>query len=89
MISFHENGTCELLVNYQEGSCTLGGNHVVDGSSIFVELINLEDTIFVSEDLISYMPDKYVFTIIDDEHISIDKGYYVVQAGDIFIMLNQ
>jgi hypothetical protein len=47
----------------------------------------LEGTLFDAPDMEGYpfMEDEYIFNIIDDNNIIIDKGFYTVDAGDKFI----
>jgi len=86
-ITFYANGRCELLVNYLEGICTVCGNYTVDGGKILVKLIDLEDTVLVDENAAPYISDEYVFNIIDNDHLVVDRGFYAVNAGDVFSKL--
>ncbi len=49
------------------------------------EVVWLRDQIAFQEGDVKYMPDEYVFDIIDSNEIVIDKGFYIVNAGDSFI----
>jgi len=103
-IIFHEDGTCELVVNYFGGVVTVFGVYRIDNDVIFVDL-NLNDTIsevhvikdgeaFVElrpnfivfeEGDVKYMDDHYAFSIINNDKIVIDRGFFAVNAGDVFV----
>ena len=82
-IEFFKDGRCILFVNYFEGTCDISGVYSIEGNKIKVEL-DFQGTIFEGTGT-EYMDDQYVFTIISDNEITIDKGYYTVEAGDPFI----
>ena len=85
-ITFYEDGTCNLFVAYFHGTCNVKGVYSKDGSHVKVEL-DLRGTLFEGTDQAGfpYMNDKYIFTIVSDERIIIDKGFYSVDAGDPFV----
>ena len=87
-ITFNKGGDCNLRINYLGGIADVNCFYNLDANSIYVEL-DLFGTIFYGTDNTGkpYMYDKYIFNIIDDNHIIIDKGFYTVGAGDSFIKL--
>ncbi len=82
-VIFNEDGRCELIVNYMEGLCSVYGTYCVQENQVIVN-VNLDGTIF-EESGTKYMNDQYVFKIMSNNEIVIDRGYYAVKAGDKFI----
>jgi len=87
-VSFYDNGICEFIVNYFEGTCIIIGNYTVEGNYVKVSL-DFRGTIFeINEDPYTgekYMDDEYIFTIINNNKLIIDRAYYTVEAEDPFV----
>lgn len=85
-IIFYEDDTCTLSVNYFEGVTNIKGKYEIKEKEINVKL-DLQWTIFEGTDSVglSYMNDEYIFTITDENHLVINRGYYSVNAGDSFM----
>ncbi len=95
-ITFNNDDTCEMLVYYFGGSTLFSGIYMIDDNKIFVDLdlesegSGFEGTIPNTDQ--PYMDDKYVFEIIDYDHITIgpaegayhNGNCYVVRSGDPF-----
>ena len=82
-ITFNNDGSCKLLVNYLEGGCYMNGSYNIEDNQILVKL-DFSGTIFEGTGT-EYMDDEHVFTIISNDKIIIDKGFYTVNARDFFI----
>ncbi len=92
-ITFNNNDTCEMLVNYIGGSTLLPGVYTIEDNKIFVE-VDPSGTPVGGIDKATdqpYMDDKYVFEIIDYDHLTFypaEGSYYndcyVVRSGDPF-----
>ncbi|MBQ7827502.1 MAG: hypothetical protein IJ386_04475 [Clostridia bacterium] len=94
-ISFFDDRTCVMIVGYGGGICPINGTYEIDGNKINVEL-DVENSFLGGIDVATgkpYMDNKYVFEIVDNDHIKIgpapDSYYggecYVVRAGGSFI----
>ena len=60
------------------------GNYRIEDSKIYVTELHFR--YLADEDPIrDNMELAYVFTVMDEDHLMIDPGFYNVQAGDIFI----
>lgn len=86
-MNFYEDGTCRMLVNYFEGVTYVEGEYSVASGKVFVKL-NFTDTIFEDSGT-KYMDDTYVFSIEDDDHITIDRNVYAVQSKDSFVRISE
>jgi hypothetical protein len=112
-ITFQEDGSCELKVNYLQGMAIVFGIYSVEEKQVLVELdlnntfsevyvIDNDGNIFVElrpnhivfiasgddpyhEPGTKFMDDQYIFDIVANNHIIIDRGFYVVNAGDSFL----
>ena len=90
-ICFNKNGDCVISVNYSGGICNMEGKYYIQGDKIYVKL-SFDNTIF--EDTgneytdLDYMSNKYVFSIVNDTEIVINRGCYAVKAGDGFVLTN-
>lgn len=87
-LSLLKENRCTLYVDYLNGRRKIGGKYKIEGDKIYIyELAFLfeGDEDFVRDN----MDDEYVFTIIDEDHLVIDKGYFAVQAGDSFVKVPQ
>ena len=82
-ILFRKNGTCEVFVNYLEGGCIMQGVYAEAGKEIVVNL-DFAGTIFEGTGT-EYMDDRYTFTVIHEDKMVIDKGFYTVAPGDAFV----
>ena len=85
-ITFYENGKCNLFVAYFGGVWDVNGLYEIKEDTIKVEL-DLHGTPFEGIDTAGnpYMDAIYIFNIIDNDKLIIDKGFYSVYAGDPFI----
>ena len=83
-VTFYENGTCKIRADYYEGLRELIGDYSVDGDCVFVKLDSQE--LFSPEDWVE-MDNEFVFNIINDDKITIDRQFYMVAAGDPFTRL--
>ena len=87
-IYFADDGDCILFVDYSEGGSDIEGRYYIADGKIYVNL-DFSNTIF--EDTgdeytdIDFMADKYVFTIVNDSEIVINRGCYAVMANDKFV----
>ncbi len=81
-INFYEDGTCRMFVNYLEGGANIKGEYSVESDKVFVKL-DFTNSIFEGSGT-KYMDDTYVFSIENDDNITIDRHVYVVNAGDAF-----
>jgi len=86
-INFYEDGICEITINYLEGICIASGIYTIEESRIFVA-INLDNTIFEGTGA-EYIDDQYIFDIINDEQIVIDRDFYLAWAGDSFLKISE
>jgi hypothetical protein len=104
-VTFNEDGSCEVVVNYLEGIATVYGTYSVDNKQVFVSLDLLDTTsevysidengkesVVIEKNLVvfqegdtKHMDDRYVFDVIDNNNIVIDRGFYIVGEGDSFI----
>lgn len=93
-IIFNGDGSCEMFVYYVGGVTLLPGTYMVEDNKIFVE-VNPAGTPVDGIDNSGrpYMDDKYVFEIIDYDHIIIgpaegayhNGSCYVARNGDPFV----
>ena len=93
-ITFNDDGRCTLLVNFFRGDAVIvEGSYQIKENTIDVEL-DLEGTPvgYTYEDGRPCMDDRYIFKIIDNDHIVIGAapnsyydGYFTVRLGDSFI----
>lgn len=93
-ITLNDDGSCVLLVGYFHGICEVEGTYLIEGNVINVEL-DLRGTPFEGTDTTGrpFMDDRFVFEIIDNDHIVIGPApnavyngdCYVVRSGDSFI----
>ena len=88
-VRFYEDGNCMLRVYYIGGVDDVEGVYIVDGNEIHVQL-DLEWSLFEGtvSDGVPYMDDEYIFEITDEDHLVIDREYYVVNAGDPFVRIS-
>lgn len=88
-ICFSKDGDCVISVNYSGGICNVEGKYYILDNKIYVKL-NFDNTIF--EDTgdeykdVDYMSDEYVFTVVNDNEIKINRGCYAVNANDVFVL---
>ena len=84
-INFYDDGACKLRVYYIGGVTDVFGIYEIKKNEIHVK-VDLSWTIFEGTDDagLPYMDDEYIFTITDEEHLTIDREYYTVHAGDPF-----
>ena len=82
-ITFYQNGRCDLTVNYFEGVSNVSGTYRVEYDRILVD-VDLKDTVFKEED-IRYMENQYIFKIINQEQLIIERGFYAVSDTDYFL----
>ena len=88
LIAFYEAGTCHFRINYSEGMFDVSGFYTVESNNIKVKL-NLNNTIFMDAKTgEKYMDDQYVFTIMNNNKIVIDRECYAVNSGDLFVKHN-
>ena len=85
-ITFYDNNICNLLVHYGGGKTDVSCSYDIKEKTIQVKL-NIKGSFFDVPDMEGYpfIDDQYIFTIIDNNHIIIDKGFYTVGSGDSFI----
>jgi len=84
-IDFVEDGKCIFGINYSGGFCDVNGTYSIEDDRIYVEL-DFKGTIFIdNETAATYTFTQYVFSIVSDDEIVIDKDCYGVRAGDSFI----
>lgn len=85
-ILFESNNKCSILVNYLGGLENVKCSYSKEKDTVKVK-VDLKGTPFdgTYNDGRPYMEDEYIFNIIDDNNIVIDKGFYTVNAGDYFI----
>lgn len=85
-VNFYNDGICMMKVYFIGGYADINGKYTVDGDQVSVVLdfsrSRFEDT------GTEYLDDKYVFTITDNEHLTIDRKVYAVDAGDTFIKVS-
>lgn len=85
-ITFYDNSSCSLLVHYGGGKTDVNCSYFIKEDIIQVKL-NIKGSFFDAPDAEGYpfMEEQYNFTIIDNNHITINKGFYTVDSGDLFI----
>ena len=85
-ITFNNNGFCKLRVNYLGGISDVDCSYEVKQDFVKVK-VHLEKSILSGTDERGnvYMNDEYIFSIINNNEIVIDKGFYAVKANDSFI----
>ncbi len=85
-IIFENNNNCSILVNYLDGLENVKCSYIMEKDTIKVKAY-IEGTLFdgTYDDGRPYMEDEYIFDVIDNNHIVIDKGFYTVSARDSFI----
>ena len=87
-ITFRDDGNCSLYVNYLNGCEYVHGTYSIENDRIQVEL-DFHGTYFEGKiDPATggpWMDNHYVFQIIDDNQIIIDREFYTVNAGDTFV----
>ena len=87
-ITFNNGNSCVFVVNYLEGGADINGTYKREGNEITVEL-NFQGTIFENNlDEFTgekYIEEQFIFTIVDEDKVAIDKNCYAVEAGDLFI----
>lgn len=85
-ILFEDNNNCSILVNYLGGLANVKCSYSIEKNTVKVKAY-LAGTPFdgTYDDGRPYMEDEYIFNIMDDNNIIIDKGFYTVGAGDKFI----
>jgi len=83
-ITFYKDGTCKIRAFYNEGLRELIGGYSVNKNSIFVKLDSQEQ--FAPEDW-REMDDEFVFEIINNDEITIDRQFYMVAEGTSFTRL--
>ena len=86
-VTFYEYGHCKTYIDYLEGGQEVWGKYSLEGNQVKVAL-----RFFPTDEpdpIRENMDDEYVFTIIDEDHLVIDKGYFAVQAGDSFVKVSQ
>lgn len=88
-INFYDDGSCKLRVYYIGGVDDVKGEYSVKGDEIHVKL-DLEWTFFEGTDSagLPYMDDEYIFTITDEDHLVIDREFYVVHAKESFVRIS-
>ena len=90
-IAFSGDGHCILSFNYYEGGCDMQGKYRMDGDKIYVYL-NFDNTIFEDSGTeyrdLDYMSDNYIFTIVNDNELMINRGCYSVNANDSFVRVD-
>ncbi len=91
-IHFDEDGSCLMFINYFEGGCNMEGEYRIENDSIYVKL-DFSNTIF--EDTgdeytdCEFMSNEYIFKIVSDSKLIINRGCYAVNEGDAFIKTNE
>jgi|GEM_PF-1236429 len=83
LIAFYSADTCHVRVNYGEGMCDVAGFYTIEGENINVKL-DFRDTIFEGIGT-EYMDNQYVFSIVSNKQIVIDRDCYTVNQGDCFV----
>lgn len=92
-ITFNNDNTCEMLVNYIGGKTLLPGVYTIEDNKIFVEVDPSGTPVggIIPNTDQPYMDDKYVFEIIDYDHLTFcpaEGSYYndcyIVRNGDPF-----
>ena len=85
-VTFYDGNRCQFFVNYLEGESDVEGTYSINGNTIYVKL-DIENSFFKGIDPHTgekYMDDQYVFTIVSNDEIIINNGFYAVNAGDSF-----
>ena len=85
-VTFYNNKICNLLVYYGDGKVDVSCSYDIKENMIQVKL-NLSGTFFdaPNEEGYPFLNDFYIFNIVDNNHIVIDKGFYTVDDGDAFV----
>ena len=89
-IFFKKYGECVMGINYLEGGCDIPGKYVITDDKITVKLdfsSSILDETVADENNHFFITDTYIFTIIDENTISIDHMCYGVNPGDIFVRI--
>lgn len=82
-IKFLKEGHCMLFVD-QEGGREIWGRYRIEGNKIHVYELKFRYLEMIDE-VRDNMAHEYVFTIVDEEHLTIEPGFFDVQAGDGFV----
>ena len=86
-IKFLKEGHCMLFVD-QEGGREIWGQYRIEGNKIYVYELQFRYLEMIDE-VRDNMAHEYVFTIVDEEHLTIEPGFFDVQAGDSFVKVPQ
>ena len=81
-ITLNEDGSCELLVNYLEGIYIAHGTYRIEDKQVIVDME--ADAIAAVQ-----LDSQYIFEIVDENHIIIDRGFSVAESGDSFFKSNE
>lgn len=99
-IKFYKEGHCEVYVGlsqedkyyvnesderYEITDSVFGKYYFEENRIHITDLRFLPIPTEVDHPLLDVMQDNYVCTIIDEDHITIDNGFYNVSAGDTFV----
>lgn len=82
-IMFLKDSRCSFYVD-QKGGEEVWGKYRIEGDKIYVSELRFFPT-DEPDPVRDNMDKEYVFTIVDEDHLTIDKGFYNVQAGDTFV----
>lgn len=85
-ISFDGNGALTAGIYYIGGITYVSGTYSVENNTLDVKFDLTYSPVWSPDEKTQdrYMDDEFSFAVTDSEHIAIDKGYYVVNAGDVF-----
>ena len=84
-IKFLKEGHCMLFVD-QEGGREIWGQYRIEGNKIYVYELQFRYLEMIDE-VRDNMAHEYVFTIVDEEHLTIEPGFFDVQAGNTFVRI--
>ena len=87
-VVFDADGRCSMRIHYIEGACTVYGTYTMESDKIHTEM-NYDMTVMHdTESGENSIADDFVFTVGEDGSLTVDKGYYTVNAGDRFIKVS-